>query len=51
MWLAEQSIKFHLSNVFRKIRVSNRVGAIRTAEHYGLIDRWRLWPETCPRRT
>ena len=48
MWIAEQSIKFHLANVFRKLRVSNRVGAIRTAEHYGLIDRWRLWPELPP---
>ena len=48
MWVAEQSIRFHLANIFRKLRVRNRIGAIRTAEHYGLIDRWRLWPELPP---
>ena len=48
MWVAEQSVKFHLSNIFRKLRVRNRIGAIRAAEHHGLIDRWRLWPELPP---
>lgn len=48
MWVAEQSIRFHLTNVFRKLRVSSRIGAIRSAEHYGLIERWRLWPELPP---
>jgi DNA-binding NarL/FixJ family response regulator len=48
LWLAEQSVRFHLTSIFRKLGVSNRVGAIRTAQHYGLIDRWRLWPELPP---
>ena len=48
MWVAPQAIRLYLSNIFRKLRVKNRVGAIRTAEHYGLIDRWRLWPELPP---
>jgi DNA-binding NarL/FixJ family response regulator len=48
LWVAEQSIRFHLANAFRKLRVTNRAGAIRTAQHYGLIDRWRLWPELPP---
>jgi DNA-binding NarL/FixJ family response regulator len=48
MWVADQSVKFHFSNIFRKLRVRNRIGAIRAAEHHGLIDRWRLWPELPP---
>ncbi len=48
MWLAEQAVKFHLTSIFGKLRVRNRIGAIRAAEHYGLIDRWRLWPELPP---
>ena len=48
LWIAQQSVTFHLANIFRKLRVKNRIGAIRTAEHYGLIDRWRLWPELPP---
>jgi DNA-binding NarL/FixJ family response regulator len=48
LWVAERSVRFHLANVFRKLGVTDRVGAIRTAQHYGLIDRWRLWPELPP---
>jgi DNA-binding CsgD family transcriptional regulator len=47
MWVAEQSIRFHLSNVFRKLGVTNRTGAIRSAEHYGLIEP-RPWPPEPP---
>jgi DNA-binding NarL/FixJ family response regulator len=48
MWVADQSVRFYFANIFRKLRVRSRIGAIRTAEHHGLIDRWRLWPELPP---
>jgi DNA-binding NarL/FixJ family response regulator len=48
LWVEEQSVRFHLANIFRKLRVKDRIGAIRTAQYYGLIDRWRLWPELPP---
>jgi DNA-binding NarL/FixJ family response regulator len=36
LWLAEQTVKFHLSNVFRKLGVSNRTEASRWAQLHGL---------------
>src|SRR5204862_799540 len=35
-WLAEQTVKFHLSNVYRKIGVRNRTAAARWAELHGV---------------
>jgi DNA-binding NarL/FixJ family response regulator len=35
LWLAEQTVKFHLSNVYRKIGVQNRTAAARWAELNG----------------
>ena len=35
--LSEPTIKSHLSNVFRKVRASNRIEAIRQAELLGLL--------------
>ena len=49
MWVADQSVRFHLANIFRKLRVKNRIGAIRSAEHHGLIDRGVSGPSS--RRT
>jgi DNA-binding NarL/FixJ family response regulator len=37
LWITEQTVKFHLSNVYRKIAVSNRTEASRWAELHGLL--------------
>ncbi len=36
LWVSEHTIKFHLTNVYRKLGVSNRAGAIRHALEHGL---------------
>jgi len=38
LWVTEQTVKFHLSNVYRKINVTNRTEASRWAQMYGLLD-------------
>ena len=35
--MTEQTIKFHLSNVYRKLGVSNRTEARRSAQMQGLL--------------
>jgi DNA-binding NarL/FixJ family response regulator len=37
LWVTEQTVKFHLSNVFRKLGVSNRTEASRWAQLNGLL--------------
>jgi DNA-binding NarL/FixJ family response regulator len=37
LWVTEQTVKFHLSNVFRKLGVSNRTQASRKAHELNLI--------------
>jgi DNA-binding NarL/FixJ family response regulator len=37
-WLAEQTVKFHLTNVYRKLRVSTRTEAVRQAYQLGLLE-------------
>jgi DNA-binding NarL/FixJ family response regulator len=37
LWIAEQTVKFHLSNVYRKLNVSNRTEAARWAQLHGLL--------------
>lgn len=37
--IAQQTVKFHLTNVYRKLGVGNRTEAIRYAFERGLIDR------------
>jgi len=37
LWVTEQTIKFHLSNVYRKLGVSNRTEASRWAQLHGLL--------------
>lgn len=38
IWVAETTVKFHLSNIFRKLGVNNRTDAARWAFARGLID-------------
>jgi DNA-binding NarL/FixJ family response regulator len=38
LWLAEQTVKFHLTNIYRKLGVSNRTEATRYAYQNGLVE-------------
>jgi DNA-binding NarL/FixJ family response regulator len=38
LWVAEQTVKFHLTNIYRKLGVSNRTEATRYAYENGLVD-------------
>jgi DNA-binding NarL/FixJ family response regulator len=37
-WLAEQTVKFHLTHIYKKLGVSSRAEAVATACQKGLID-------------
>ena len=37
LWVTEQTVKFHLSNVYRKLEVSNRTEASRWAQLHGVL--------------
>src|SRR5262249_54612843 len=37
LWVTEQTVKFHLSNIYRKLNVSNRTEASRWAQLNGLL--------------
>jgi two-component system, NarL family, nitrate/nitrite response regulator NarL len=39
LWVAEQTVKFHLTNIYRKLGVSNRTEAARYAFEHGLAVR------------
>jgi DNA-binding NarL/FixJ family response regulator len=36
LWVSEPTVKFHLSNVYRKLGVSRRADAVRVARSYGI---------------
>ena len=38
LWVTEQTVKFHLSNVYRKLDVANRTEASRWAQLHGLLS-------------
>jgi DNA-binding NarL/FixJ family response regulator len=38
LWVTEQTVKFHLSNVYRKLGVKNRTAASRYAHLHALVD-------------
>jgi DNA-binding NarL/FixJ family response regulator len=38
LWVTEQTVKFHLSNVYRKLEVGNRTEASHYAHVNGLVD-------------
>jgi DNA-binding NarL/FixJ family response regulator len=37
LWVTEQTVKFHLSNIYRKLEVANRTEASRWAQRNGLL--------------
>jgi len=37
-WVTEQTVKFHLSNIYRKLGVANRTEAARFAYEHGLVE-------------
>ena len=39
LWVAEQTVKFHLTNIYRKLEVSNRTEAVRYAYEHGIVER------------
>jgi DNA-binding NarL/FixJ family response regulator len=39
LWVTEQTVKFHLSNVYRKLGVANRTEASRWAQTHGVLSR------------
>jgi DNA-binding NarL/FixJ family response regulator len=38
LWIAEQTVKFHLTNIYRKLGVANRTEAARLAYQHGLVE-------------
>jgi len=46
LWVTEQTVKFHLSNIYRKLNVANRTEASRWAQRQGLLT-----PETSSRES
>ena len=38
LWVAPQTVKFHLTNVYRKLNVANRTEAARYAYQQGLVE-------------
>ncbi len=38
LWVTEQTVKFHLSNIYRKLNVANRTEAGRWAQLNGLLS-------------
>ena len=38
LWLSEQTIKFHVRNIYRKLGVSSRTEALRFAHEHDLVN-------------
>ena len=38
LWVTEQTVKFHLTNIYRKLGVGNRTEAARYAYQHGLVE-------------
>jgi DNA-binding NarL/FixJ family response regulator len=38
LWLAEQTVKFHLTNIYRKLNVSSRTEAVHWAYRHGVLN-------------
>jgi DNA-binding NarL/FixJ family response regulator len=39
LWVTEQTVKFHLSNIYRKLDVPNRTAATRWAHEHGVMSK------------
>ncbi len=37
LWVTQQTVKFHLTNIYRKLEVGNRTAAARVAREHGLV--------------
>ena len=48
LWVTEQTVKFHLSNIYRKLNVANRTEASRWAQLHGLLSYEPAPPATVP---
>ena len=51
LFVTEQTVKFHLSNVYRKLGVANRTEASHYAHVHGLIDATQAQPMPTPLRS
>src|SRR6266550_5756693 len=38
LWVTEQTVKFHLTNIYRKLNLANRTEAARYAYQHGLVE-------------
>jgi DNA-binding CsgD family transcriptional regulator len=38
LWVSEHTVKFHLTNIYRKLGVPNRAGAVRYALENGIVS-------------
>jgi NarL family two-component system response regulator LiaR len=38
LWLSEQTVKFHLTNIYRRLGVSSRTAAVHRSYRYGLLE-------------
>jgi DNA-binding NarL/FixJ family response regulator len=47
LWVDEQSVRFQLVSVFRKLGVRDRAAAVQRAEAFGLLAPWE-WPDSPP---
>jgi DNA-binding NarL/FixJ family response regulator len=48
LWVTEQTVKFHLTNVYRKLAVANRTEAARWAFAHGLVNQENDQPTMQP---
>jgi DNA-binding NarL/FixJ family response regulator len=39
-WVTEQTVKFHLGNIYRKLGVPNRTAAVHYAHQHGLVENY-----------
>ena len=44
LWVSEHTVKFHLTNIYRKLGVNNRAGAVRYALAHRLVAVYRSAP-------
>ena len=44
LWVTEQTVKFHLSNIYRKLGLANRTQASHYAHMHGLVEPARRSP-------